>query len=412
MNASHWRLVAAAAVVVLAGAPVARGQEIPAEVGGPRPAGRVVDTTGRLSADERREITTLLDGIAAQTRGDMMVVVIPTTRGAPHRQFATDLFNRWQLGSATRDDGLLLFAALDDRRAEIILGSGLDDAARQAKSQRVMNDAMLPEFKAGRPGAAIRRGALACATEILGGGAEARNEPEPATPAVIAAAGPAIGDPGAIPAELPPGADGLAEPAVPRPWVAPPPPAPEGLPWGGLAALGSGLTATGAGGYGLWHLATRRRRRSCPRCHVEMIKLDEFHDDTHLDGAQQTEETVGSVDYDIWTCPSCAHVDKVRYGRFFTRYSRCPSCKAVTTLTTTSRVRSPTTASEGVEEVTESCGHCNRHVQFRRSIPRLSAQTSSHVNWSGSSSGGRSVSSGGGSFGGGRSSGGGASGSW
>jgi uncharacterized membrane protein YgcG len=83
----------------------------------------------------------------------------------------------------------------------------------------------------------------------------------------------------------------------------------------------------------------------------------------------------------------------------------------VTTLASSARVHSPTTVSEGVEEVTESCGHCNRHVQFRRSIPRLSAQTSAHFNWSGSSSGGRSVSSGGRSFGGGRSSGG-ASGSW
>lgn len=411
MNASHWRWIAAVLLAPVVATPLP-AQGLPAEVLGARPAGRVVDPTGRLSADERREITALLDGIAAQTRGDMMVAVIPSTRGEPHRQFATALFNRWQLGAKSRDDGLLLFAALDDRRAEIILGDGLDDAARQAQSQRVMNDVMIPAFKAGRPGEAIRKGALACATEILGGGAEARSEPEPAPPAVIAGAGPAPLDPGAIPAELPPGADGLAEPVVPRPWVALPPPAPEGSPWGGLAALGGGLTATGAGGYGLWHLATRRRRRACPRCHVEMIKLDEFHDDAHLEGSQRAEETVGSVDYDIWTCPSCAHVDKVRYGRFFTQYSRCPSCKAVTTLTTTSRVRSPTTVSEGVEEVTESCGHCNRHVQFRRSIPRLSAQTSSHVNWSGSSSSGRSVSSGGGSFGGGRSSGGGASGSW
>jgi len=410
MNASRWRWIAAVLLAPVVATPLP-AQGLPAEVLGARPAGRVVDTTGRLSADEAREITALLDGIATQTRGDMMVVVIPSTRGEPHRQFATALFNRWQLGAKTRDDGLLLFAALDDRRAEIVLGDGLDDAARQAKSQRVMNDVMIPEFKAGRPGGAIRKGALACATEILGGGAEARSEPEPTPSVVIAGAGPAPLDPGAIPAELPPGADGLAEPVVPRPWVAPPPPAPEGLPWGGLAALGSGLTATGAGGYGLWHLATRRRRRACPRCHVEMIKLDEVHDDTHLDGAQRAEETVGSVDYDIWTCPSCAHVDKVRYGRFFTRYSRCPSCKAVTTLTTSARVHSPTTVSEGVEEVTESCSHCNRHVQFRRSIPRLSAQASSHVNWSGSSSS-RSSSFGGGFSGGGRSSGGGASGSW
>lgn len=410
MTASHGRWIAATVVVALVVTPSGLAQELPAEVLGPRPAGRVIDPAGRLSADERREITALLDGIATQTRGDMMVLVIPTTRGAAHRRFATELFNRWQLGSATRDDGLLLFAALDDRRAEIILGDGLDDAARQAASQRVMNDVMIPEFKAGRPGAAIRRGALACATEILGGGAEARAEPEPA--AALAGAGLGRDDRGAIPTELAPGADGLAAPVAPRPWVVPPPSAPEGLPWGGLAALGGGLAATGAGGYGLWHLATRRRRRACRRCHVPMIRLDELVDDARLAAAERTEELVGSVDYDVWTCPSCPLVEKLRYPAFLTRYARCPTCKAVTELTTTARLRSPTTSSEGLEEVTESCRHCGRSVHFQRSIPRVAQPTSSNINWSSSSSSSRSSSFGGGFSGGGRSSGGGASGSW
>ncbi|MFM8283728.1 MAG: TPM domain-containing protein, partial [Planctomycetaceae bacterium] len=250
------RSAAAAAstlVVALVAVSTAAAWQLPAEVAGPRPAGRVVDTTGRLTADERREITALLDGIATHSRGDMMVVVIPTTAGVPHRQFATELFNRWRLGSAERDDGLLLFAALDDRRAEIILGDGLDDAARVAASQRVMDGVMIPEFKAGRPGGAIRRGALACAAEILDSPTES-----PATDTAAADAN--VPD---VPVAVP---DGLpAEPLGLRPARVPPVPAAPGPPWGAVAVLGGGLAATGVAGYGMWQFDMRRRRRACRR---------------------------------------------------------------------------------------------------------------------------------------------------
>lgn len=416
MHTAAVRFMAAALLLALVAARSAAGQGLPPEVVGPRPPGRVVDPTGRLGADERREITALLDGVAAQTRGDMMVVVIPSTFGTPHRRFATDLFNRWQLGTAERDDGLLLFAALDDRRAEIILGDGLDDPAHQASSQRVMNDTMVPQFKAGRPGEAIRRGALACATEILGGRTESPAPPatDPVALAVVSGDGRDAGSTAAPDTDTAPATDTApVEAAEPPPvWPLPGVPVvvprePEWSPWGGLAALGGGVAATGAAGYGMWHLATRRRRRSCRRCHVAMIKLDERTDDARLGEGEGTEEALGSVDYDVWTCPLCPLVEKLRYPAFFTQYARCPSCRAVTTLTTTSRVRSPTTDSEGTEEVTESCRHCGRHVEFQRSIPRLPAARSSNVSWSSGSS-----SRGGSSFGGGRSSGGGASGSW
>jgi len=432
------RSAAAAAstlVVALVAASAAAAWQLPAEVAGPRPAGRVVDTTGRLTADERREITALLDGIASQTRGDMMVVVIPTTAGVPHRQFATELFNRWRLGSAERDDGLLLFAALDDRRAEIILGDGLDDAARVAASQRVMDGVMIPEFKAGRPGGAIRRGALACAAEILGSRTESpapdtspatandRGDLPAAARSVISDGAPSAepspvrsGDEGEgaaladVPVAVP---DGLpAEPLWPRPARVPAVPAAPGPPWGTVAVLGGGLAATGVGGYGMWQFAMRRRRRACRRCHVPMIKLDELVDDARLAAAERTEELVGSVDYDVWTCPSCPLVEKLRYPAFFTRYARCPACKALTELTTTARLRSPTTSSEGLEEITESCRHCGRSVHFQRSIPRVAEPTSSSINWSSGSSGSSPSFGGGSSFGGGRSSGGGASGGW
>ena len=43
-----------------------------------------------------------------------------------------------------------------------------------------------------------------------------------------------------------------------------------------------------------------------------MTLLDEVSDDAHLSDAEQKEEHLGSVDYDVWACQSCGDVMKLQ----------------------------------------------------------------------------------------------------
>jgi len=164
-------------------------------------------------------------------------------------------------------------------------------------------------------------------------------------------------------------------------------------------ALGGGGAA---GGLGLsWYLVRRHLRnrpRTCAACRIGMIRLGEIADDAHLADGQKVEERLKSADYDVWTCPTCPEVTKLRYGTFFTRYARCPRCRYVTKSTTVRRIRSATTWSDGLEEINERCAQCGHAASSTRVIPRVDDSSSS----SSSSS----------SSGGGHSSGSGASGSW
>ena len=436
-------LLLAALVVAFCCSPSAA--QVPAVVHGPRPGPRVIDETGSLSAGERAEIERLADSIRATTRADLVVVVIPTTAGEPPRRFATDLFNRWRLGNADRDDGLLLFVALADRKSEIILGDGLDTAATRAAAQRIMEGTMIPHFRAGRPGRAILDGATRAVTDIVGvpaeapasadappvpaatGGALVEKRPEPileppldagteARPdaaATATAPGPSAGVP-PVPIDTPP--------TVTAPWTPPPQPWGHGQvrrraepfdPAAGLVLLFGGGGATLVGGSLAVRSLWRYRRRHCPQCGETMILLGETEDDARLARSETVEESLGSVDYDVWTCPVCPAVEKVRWGALFTRYAKCPRCRAVTKSQTVSRLRSPTQYREGLERIDERCVHCGWERTSERVIPRLPEP--SRVDWSsGSSGGGFSGSSGGFSGGssGGHSSGGGASGSW
>ena len=448
------RLVAAIAVVLLAviSAPSASAQ-VPAVVRGGRPRAHVVDETGTLSAADRTKLERLTQSIRETTKADMMVVIIPTTAGEPQRRFASALFNHWRLGNGARNDGILLFVALADRKSEIILGDGLDSPGQRSASQRIMDQVMVPHFRAGRPGRAIFDGATACVTDIVGVSAEQPDvvdtpsrpattagvvvEPKPAPVIAPPPSQPAVVDTAPLPATTvgeivertpAPIPEPLAEqpelggpfasrsdplpvpePIPPaRPWTPPPrfqrEPETTSDPVGMMVLLGGGAAA-GAGGIAAIRSLSRYRRRNCSKCGTAMTLLNEGADDASLSPTEQLEEQLGSVDYDIWTCPTCPYVEKSRYGAFFTSYAKCPRCQAVTKSQTVSRLQAPTTFSTGLERVNERCQACGWEKAFERVIPQLPDDSDSSSSSSSSSFSSSSDS-------GGHSSGGGASGSW
>jgi len=274
--------------------------------------------------------------------------------------FATNLFNTWGIGDRTRNDGILLLVAPGDRKMRIELGSGYA-ASYDAVAQSIIDNEILPYFRDGL----ISRGTVSGVNAIVN-----RFNPRGAAQPV---------------AGLPPSS--MTGPAA-QPL--------QGVPVGGAIALG-GTALASAVIFSQWQ---RQRQRQCPHCRTEMIRLDEQADDAFLNTSQQKEESLQSVDYDVWQCPSCGHHQTLSYGSFFSQYRKCPRCSTRALEVRSTTTRQPTYTHTGEEKITENCRHCSHHDTRYRTIPRRTRSSSS--------SGG----SGGGSGGGGRSSGGGASGSW
>ena len=158
------RLVPLLLLALAAAARAATVEEIPS----PRPAGWAVDRTGRIPPDTLRRLDRLGDDVKAKAGAELAVVVVGSTGGMAPRAFATRLFNRWGIGDRRRNDGLLVFAALDDHRVEIVLGDGLAGDANRRASEEIVAQEMVPHFLAGDSAGALREGALACARRILG----------------------------------------------------------------------------------------------------------------------------------------------------------------------------------------------------------------------------------------------------
>jgi uncharacterized membrane protein YgcG len=228
------------------------------EIPTPRPAGWVVDLTGTLPAERLAELNQLGDQIKAKTGAEMAVVVVSSTNGVDAHEFATRLFNAWGIGERGKENGLLVFAALADHKAEIVLGRGLDGEAGRRESEAVMQGEMVPRFRAGNPAGAIVIGAIGCARRIFGvspivTGLESTAETA-LSPAPVPQPEPAAEPPAQWPRQS------LADPyekETPLDWIGTP-----GLI--GLGALASFLLI--AGTRALWI-------PRCPKCKQKMTQL-------------------------------------------------------------------------------------------------------------------------------------------
>jgi uncharacterized protein len=164
----------------------------------------------------------------------------------------------------------------------------------------------------------------------------------------------------------------------------------------------------------IWSLIKKRQLRVepriCPKCNINMIRLDEDKDDFFLKDGQKVEEKIGSIDYDVWFCEKSKDVKIYAYESLFTSYSKCSACHYKTYYVESDTVTvSPTCTSSGSGIRHYACKNCSNRSSSTYTIPARDCSKSSSSSSSSYSSGSSSSSS---SFGGGRSGGGGAGGSW
>jgi uncharacterized protein len=287
--------------------------------------------------------------------GEIAVVVIRSLDGLTIENAAVKLFEMWGIGKKHRNNGLLFLWSTGDRRVHVEVGYGLEGALPDGKVGAILDQYVIPAFKANR----FDQGVLDGVDALI---AAARNEP-------LALASPST-------ESYEDGSHGWPL------WLQ------------GLCLVPFGLASLV--GFRKWR---RLRPRRCPQCHTRMTRLDEAQDDDHLSKGELAEEQVGSVDYDVWRCPSCGHHLTLRYPKWLSGYAECPQCHNRTLQSTTETTEAATTSHSGRARVTETCGFCSYTHAFTKTLPQLSESSSS------SSGGGSSGSS----FGGGSSGGGGAS---
>lgn len=107
----------------------------------------VNDYTNTLSSNQITSLNNRLESFKQETSNEIAVAIISSLEDETIETYAIKLFEDWQIGEASKDNGVLLLIALNDRRMRIEVGYGLEGALPDAYSYQIVNKTLKPAFQ-------------------------------------------------------------------------------------------------------------------------------------------------------------------------------------------------------------------------------------------------------------------------
>ena len=137
----------------------------------PALTGRVVDTAHYLSAGQKTDLEQRLATFEQQTGHQFVVVTVPDLDAGggnsyPIEDYTYKLGRAWEIGSAERNDGVVLLAANAERQVRIEVGYGLEPVLTDALSATIIRNEIVPRFRDGDMGGGLIAGAGAIMTQL------------------------------------------------------------------------------------------------------------------------------------------------------------------------------------------------------------------------------------------------------
>ena len=124
----------------------------------PNLTGPVVDRAGMLSAPARARLTAALKGLWDAGGSQVAVLTVPDLGGEAIEQASIRVTDAWKLGTKKKDNGVLFLIARDERKFRIEVGQGLEGQLTDAHSRRILDETVMPHFKAGNFDAGVLAG--------------------------------------------------------------------------------------------------------------------------------------------------------------------------------------------------------------------------------------------------------------
>jgi uncharacterized protein len=120
--------------------------------------GFVSDYANVLSASEKASLETKLREFNTSTTTQIAVLTINSLEGEAIEDFGIRVAEKWKVGQKGLDNGAILIVAKDDHRLRIEVGYGLEGAIPDIIAGRIIDNLIVPEFKAGNFSGGIDRG--------------------------------------------------------------------------------------------------------------------------------------------------------------------------------------------------------------------------------------------------------------
>lgn len=400
----------------------------PDEIVNPNVADRrefVADPGSLLGAGTKSRVNSVLTDLRKQTSAEVAVAVVPSIGDVPIEDFSERLFTQWGLGKSDKDNGVLIVIALDQKRARIQTGYGVEGVLPDISAKKIINRSIIPYMREGDLDDAVEASVRdvarvlsdpVAAEELKSSKKEVWEEPQAlsgetfttfigyvAMLFLLFSVALFIHD--AIKSRK---EDRYTKAMVWHDhraayWVL------------AVCSLGMGIITALLAEYR--YRRARNKPIKCQVCGTKMHKLNEEEDNELLSASQDLEERLKTVDYDVWECPKCGSVERYPFKAKQMKYTECPNCHTIAMCMVRDHTIVPaTTRRAGEGEKVYECQYCGQQNRRRYVIPKkddgTGAALAAGAILGSMGRGGGGGGGFGGGFGGGSTGGGGASGGW
>ncbi len=121
-------------------------------------SGRVVDNAGMISSSEKIFINGVLATLEEKTGDQVVVLTIPSLKGANLEQYSLGVARKWALGEKEKNNGVLFLIAKNDRKMRIEVGYGLEGKLTDAIASYIIRNEVAPAFRSKDFSGGIKRG--------------------------------------------------------------------------------------------------------------------------------------------------------------------------------------------------------------------------------------------------------------
>ncbi len=138
----NFLLIIFAAVLLI---PVQRSYalEVPVLQGHVNDYGNMISPEAESLLEERLKSFELSDST------QVVILTVDSLEGDAMEDFTIRVAEKWKIGQAKKDNGVILFASKNDRRMRIEVGRGLEGVLTDLLSGRILDNVIRPRFKAG-----------------------------------------------------------------------------------------------------------------------------------------------------------------------------------------------------------------------------------------------------------------------
>ena len=124
----------------------------------PELSGRVVDQANILDASTKAALTEKLRALEERTTNQLVVVTLASLQGTSIEDYGYQLGRQWHIGQKDKNNGALLIVAPNERKVRIEVGYGLEGSLTDAVTKLIIENSILPRFRANDFAGGITRG--------------------------------------------------------------------------------------------------------------------------------------------------------------------------------------------------------------------------------------------------------------